>query len=454
MLSYALSIVLDGCDHHPTLLSILLDVTLEYRLLYLSSVLLRALLAVSVTLFHEGEPALCHPAHSGFLIELRNRWTSANRLESEFLNTLSVVLDEARCSASWCSKAVARLIQDQCKRDPILLSEVAVAAVNYIAQPKLHHAARTYKRSELALDSAQTFSTVGKQLTVWINSVFTLMFSTPESAASIYQAIHSFLSLRRQLDNHHQPGIFPSDELTGALVCTVTLLLFTYNSHLEQADIQLLTDFLAEIKPTTKTYSLWIVSTFATVTPATIFDCKARVQNFARFLVSLGFLQLEASLWACALRHVDAGLLSICGSQEVKIYHDELMALVDDAEQRCCQSLTGVDSDVDKTNEWDWEPLVGTWIRKPTVRRPDHRVSTRLPDKTMGCAPLTRSLSRKKRRIEWGRDTSKFICVLSRACSNHQVLHPKGTGDTAVSESLSDELLSSDDALNLFAHTL
>ena len=448
LLSHALSIVLDGCDHHPTLLSILLDVALEYHLLYQSTVLLRALLVASVTPLHQGEPALCHPAHSGFLIELRNRWTSADRLESEFLNALSVVLEDAHCSASWCSKAVARLIKDQCRRDPVLLSDVAFTAINYIAQPKLHYTARTYKRSEPARDGVQTYSIVDKRLTVWISSVFTLLFSATESHVSIYRPVLSFLSLRRQLDIHYRPGTCLSDDLTGALVCTATLLLFACNSSLEQADIQILVDFLVEIKPTTKTYSLWIESTFGLATPAAILDCKSRVQSFARFLGLFGFLRLEASLWACALRHVDAGLLSICGSQEVKIYHDELMGLVDDAEQRCCRSLTNVDDDSDKANEWNWEPLVGTWIRKSTERRSSYRVSTRPPENAKGCGPLTRSLSRKKRRLESGRD---FTCVLSNACSNRQILHPKGA-KTAI-ECPSDELPSSDDALNLFAHS-
>lgn len=76
MLSHALALILDVCPHNPTLLRILLDVTLDHGFVNESNTLLRELLSLSLS-SSGGPPPVSHPAHCGFLADLRSRWKLA-----------------------------------------------------------------------------------------------------------------------------------------------------------------------------------------------------------------------------------------------------------------------------------------------------------------------------------------------------------------------------------------
>src|ERR1700683_2500891 len=112
--------ILSTCPHHPTLLTVLLDVCLKWSLGHESCTLLRALLVASVSPAMTPSP-ICHPAHSSYLLDLCTTWTAENHkavngrsisTKSMFVHILVDVLTDTRVPDTWTCQAVTKLARE------------------------------------------------------------------------------------------------------------------------------------------------------------------------------------------------------------------------------------------------------------------------------------------------------------------------------------------------------
>ncbi|KAJ7594720.1 hypothetical protein C8J56DRAFT_927478 [Mycena floridula] len=434
LISHAFFIVLNASYHHPTLLSILLNVALEHGLME-SETILRALLVVSMSPNSALIPPICHAVHSGFLTDLHERWTSAGRPVGTFISILCDVLEEVQCSHAWSCKALCRLFSDRGGPELSALTNLASSLVHFLAD------------GGRRLEQSMTLA-INKQVQLWLHSNFTLL-RLSDGTSTVWQPVLSFLETCRV---HSSTNL--NVDLQAAVISVATELLRSFHAPLSDRELANVLQLL-DLKPSTSSYNFFIASTFGAVTGAeTLVECKAQVAQCAKLLRTFGLEQLEASLWACALRHVDTGSLAICGASKVEEYRRELMALVEDAEQRCFGSASDIS-------------YLPSPIPKPIPRllRPSAVPRAIRSRPSLPAAPLsilnreTRTAPPMPEVTRCHKKQRRTASILSVAFSQRDVLHPpkKSTKIPPVpkfDDSESDpenDIPSSEDCLNLFA---
>lgn len=479
-MSHALSIVLENCPRHPTLLRILLDVSLGYNLVHESTTVLEALLLVAFASPSGSQPLVCHPAHSDFLSDLRDTWISAGCSEQRFLAILCDVLVELGSPSAWSCRALHKLVGDISSRAEYSLISMMCRLVEQVSE--VHGGVITSITAQVdargpgpGSECLHPTAAMLKPLQTWLNACSASCFrlsmlmtssDSPDSTRATLESMIEFLSVCRDsgvftLDTFEQPH----QEVRSAILSIATLLLPVLDSS-SSRDVALVVELLKGAAPLTSAYKPLVTLIFSpTVDPKiTIKDRKHGVLRYATCLRAHGLLRLEASLWACALHHIEhpRDLLVLHGSDQIKTYHKELIHLVDDAEKRCFGS-SGADNrvvleDSQKTPrrdripcssaQWNWEPIVGSWVqasssRTPARKRaklyhaPARRASlTRLrpdnhpiaiesdtssdasDDEENHCDGGTRPLAAR-------RSLTNFTSILFDALSNRTVLHAK-----------------------------
>ena len=421
-MAHALDIVLHICPHYPTLLSILLDVCLAHKIVHQSNTLLRALLlvATSPVSIACSVPRLCHLAHSTYLTNLREKWSAHGRPDRGFVRILVDVLVDVRSPEAWSCKAVNKLAHLICSRDFSYFMHMIGGLTETIANIQLDIVVQRKRRSrKVGSDGCGQHEIIGltDRLLKWLNLGFDHLFTSPRRPQTVdldpefFQFVLDFFQLARSLGMHIYAAANERAaahlELPGTIICLATRCLS--HSAALTSDPQSVIDLLREVIPTTSTYSSLIAQIFApkpTCPPSIVKldDCKETVRAHADALRSYRLLHLEASIWACALRHVELSegerLVAVSASdKEIGVYRRELISLVDDAENRCfgfgtLDKSIGLEGRMDghcKSTrhrqcgeiqnpskfwihdgievfecEWEWEAMVGCWIRKST----------------------------------------------------------------------------------------
>ncbi|KAJ7782868.1 hypothetical protein B0H16DRAFT_1494687 [Mycena metata] len=448
LLAHSLDITL-RCPHHFTLLSILLDVCLQYDLEHESRFLLERLLQVAVSPIADANSPLrlCHPAHSNYLFDLLLKWNGAGRPPTGFIGILTTVLVQAARPELWSCKALTRFARGLQQQDFRSFMDMASQLVGSLVADEPH---------ETLIRKHRTFGAEESSLTVQLNKW--LNYSSPFPPSEHWPWIFEFLEQCRQSGVHRNIA----DPLAATVACWAT----HYLSITAPADDTCLHQLLKEISPTVTMYNHLIEKSFGIrqTTPPKLEEIRDILQAYACCLRAKGLLLLEASLWACALRFTETSkdLLGPCVSREkIARYREELMDLVDDAERRCfgrlgsspCQALRP---------RWEWEKSLGCWAERdlpPTKKAKLHHEPcndihvhrTYAEDETgHGCPESTFELS----------FTSLISSTLSRRTKLHpstpqRMLHPTLTYPRGQARTLhfEDTIPASEDALNLFAYT-
>jgi hypothetical protein len=480
LLAHSLDIILHF-PHHFTLLSILLDVSLQHDLYHESSVLLHWLLQAAVSPTSEVVSALrlCHPAHSSYLADLCQKWTQAGRPSSVFIRIVTTTLAKAARSELWSCKALVKFTRELHHQDFHSLMYMASQLLDSVADeerngnaPPMHRIFGT-KQSSLA-----------DQLNRWLNY------------SSSFPPFQDMAFVLDFLEQCHQSGVHQntSESLAATVACWATHYLSVVTPSVDtHASIYRL---LKDISPTVTMYNLLVEQSFGIkqTTAVKLQDSRVILRGYARCLRAKGLLLLEASLWACALRFVETStdLLGPCGSRkEVRQYRGELMDLVDDAERRCFGSgVRSVGSSPCQFG-WEWEETMRCWVQRdlPTPKkvkrhhelemRPaqrSNRVSA-MPPGPCTAIPLVSLHNHRPDDHDYNyADTLSsfelsFTSLISSALSNRTKLH---SGQPVSGQLLSptltrhcttpartlpspyypsdDTIPTSDDALNLFAY--
>ena len=399
MLSHAINLVLNTTVHHPTLLSILLDVTLAYGLLYESSTVLRALLFVALSPVSAGaRPPVCHSVHSIFLLELHTRWTGRGFPEQPFCRILIEVLHVVRSPEAWGSKAVHKLARDICSSNFVSFMELAGGCTSTALKLDSSDRRKIRATKPKKQDNSCVAMLLWARLREWLDIVCDHCITAEnsgESSSETSDAVYAFLELSLSSGLHHnvctvEDADIPHVDLQGAIVCLATYCLLSFFIPNLRADS--IANRLREITPRSSTFATLITKTFATLS---LDRGQSKLQSIAVILRLHDLPLLEASMWACALRQTELSTpKSLFGSgngiTEIRQYRDRLIDLVDEAEHRCF----GVDallpdprhkpsgyakgdalgSTTSHLNcKWEWEAMLRCWVHTghdhPSVKR-------------------------------------------------------------------------------------
>ncbi|KAF8054161.1 hypothetical protein FPV67DRAFT_1188109 [Lyophyllum atratum] len=386
VLSNALCLILNSTVHHPTLLIALLEISLGHTLYHESYILLRHVLYLALCPTTPSRtPPVCHAAHSNFFLDLHARWNAGGLSETTFFEVFLEVIEEVQCHDAWACKAVHKLAQVMHSRDFSSFTRLISAIAGFDAssgrrnfvpiegssrEPK---GDRFHTWTKMAFDRCPVPSSSGqsKETTEHIHAMGEMLLSTFASGYTYRKS-----SVAAQLS--------PIPDVHGLLVCIATCCLAS-QSHNRLASVYLI-DSLSDTVPQACTFTPLIAKVFSE-SAGRLNDFQQKLEHLASTLRASRLLLLEASLWACALRHIEHPMherrLAACnGTVHIQNYRHQLIGLADDAESRCFghEAIETPRTVLSRSNgslnnpssssrnhlngAWEWEALVGCWIRK------------------------------------------------------------------------------------------
>jgi hypothetical protein len=395
--------ILSTCPHHPTLLTILLDVCTMWSLGYESCTLLGALLMASVS--PTTASPICHPAHSSYLLDLCATWTVDRNetvdcrptyTKSVFVQILVDVLTTINTPNAWMCKAVTKLAREVRKSDFLSFVNLAAGLADTIGHIEGGERTRRVRGKTHHLSSTTSLrDRLGKWMSaildrLWANMGFAELeiLASPSVWFRELEPIVAFLrhaqSSALHFGCHHY--VIMEDELRDSTTCLATCCLSALSyQHGNTADVQDLVDLLSETTPITSTFDNLVAlvlngEDLSYSQKNWHKEVLYKLRKLAALLQSYSLLKLEASLWACALRCLERDSLGRSSLPDgVEMLKAQITDAVDDAEMRCFGSVTrpstskpqGSKRPSVEEGEWEWEEMVGCWIqRSPVLKRP------------------------------------------------------------------------------------
>ncbi|KAG0704659.1 hypothetical protein DFH29DRAFT_801421, partial [Suillus ampliporus] len=384
--SHALFLVLAICPHHHTLVSALLDICLSFGLVHESRHLLSVILE-NAFLSTTSPPPITHPGHVSYLADLLAKWISGNSKitpsitfplfsVSTFSRAIVDILAQSDVSL-WASKAVSRFARSVEATDIAsfitLLDSLVETVHNY--RPVCPSGKGKEKESpEIVV--------IYDRLHDWMNRLFAVISGASgaltDSRCPDIDSIVMLLSRCRSYGMHTlRLGASPEpsqDALPDAITILATHLYVTYS--LADYDSHLL-HLLREVSP--------IPTTFAPLVEhmhrSSAQDFISSLQQSSSTLQNHNLFRLDASLWACALRVFESTPKGT--SKEMQRIKFLLIDGVDEAERRLFGAGPPNSSPAVRlpgqsnrsrhahhrrpSGEWEWEEMVGCWIRKTPV---------------------------------------------------------------------------------------
>ncbi|KAH9025663.1 hypothetical protein EDB84DRAFT_1440339 [Lactarius hengduanensis] len=346
LVAHATSLVVDTCPNHPLLMLSLLGVALSHGLLTESEIFLRLFLIALIRPSRNGIPsAITHPMCASYLVKLCDEWAllppvtcvGAFTYRTFAAITLEVLVAHGPKQAWTCKSLLARLIE-------------AIA-----------------KRSWLAVHEHDEDSALLSRLAKWTGVITSDFFPIADEGADIPSDTHAeqFNSIAEILVSAFDAGIhlqLPTDDgddnadlrnHQAALVCAATLCLST--PLFSQTSAQKQHTLLALLRDATPDST-----TFGNIAHRPL----AHLRAIAGHLRSHDLGALEVALWTCAVEH------SGCVEPRTDpASHTALMDALSVAERRFYTANAG---------EWEWEDMVGSWVRRVSpVRGPSRKRARR-----------------------------------------------------------------------------
>lgn len=389
--------ILSICTHHYSLVTILLDLCLSCGLVHESTHLLNIVLAQAFLPHNPSHPPpATHPAHTDFLLDLHAKWTAGNKpsgsssdallfTTSTFCQAVFSILSQSSYSHSlWTSKVLNRLfhVVQSCDLDSYIVITHTLSRSFWDSSPNARQ------------DDVQSV-TLRDKLSEFMSNLFDLLFArndphlSPPTPSRIYATIdilYDCHAARLHCLRTSTPGS-PVD-LPDLITIFATHIFVAYRNSFDNPDRLLA--ILDNSNPVPTTYSKLMVYFSRLRDSRAIGDFMeaflAQLQMYSSTLRSEKLFVLDASLWACALHHFETSIATSQkgGSTLVTRYKQQLMEAVDAAERRCfgaamdsspIVSLSLGSSRAQRTKRgrlsghWEWEDMVGSWIRKTPVHK-------------------------------------------------------------------------------------
>ncbi|KAF8267663.1 hypothetical protein EI94DRAFT_1283668 [Lactarius quietus] len=365
LVAHATSVVIDTCPNHPSLMLSLLGVALSHGLLTESKIFLHSLLTALIRPSRNGVPsAITDPMYPSYLVELCEEWThlvpaaySSAFTRRAFAATTLEILIEHGPRQAWTCKSVTRLAQLFRTQDFGCFLSFLQGLIEAIAKWSRHAS------HEDPVEDCAVFSRLAKWTGVIASDFFAI---GDEGADSLNADAEQFHSISEILATAFNAGIhmqLPTDDSNGstdtrshqtALVCAATLCLFTpLFSRISTRKQNALLASLRDAMPDS--------ATFSSIAHRPLAHLRA-VAGHLR-LHDLG--ALEVALWTCAVEHS-----SRTEPRTDPATHTALMDALSSAERRfyMCTENAG---------EWEWEDMVGSWVRRGSPVRGPPRKSVR-----------------------------------------------------------------------------
>ncbi|KAF9222612.1 hypothetical protein BS17DRAFT_783135 [Gyrodon lividus] len=409
VVSHALSMILCICTPHHTLVNILLDYCLSLGLVPESTRLLTIIISQALlpsNPFHE--PPITHPAHTTYLVDLHAKWVAGNKqartpcgpqlfTTSAFCRVILGTLSQSlrpNCHTLWTSKVLDRLMRtfERCDIDSYI-SIVHAFAQSFWEISGSSPNASTHERGNAHILFLRN------QLSEWMTSLFDMLFpqhdnlslrSCPEVLSKICAVIDVLDDCRTaQLYSFRVSPAGSQFDLPDIITVFTTHIYVTSETSIYNTDRLLAILDGARPIPTTftklMTYlcRLQMAQTFESFVGSFL----SEIEVYSSVLRSQKLFGLDASLWACALHHFETSIASsqTRNSTLVTKYKRQLMDIVDTAERRCfggdildSSPSVPVSAHPKRTSHahrrrpsghWEWEEMVGCWIRKTPVHK-------------------------------------------------------------------------------------
>ncbi|KAG2746135.1 hypothetical protein P692DRAFT_20876316 [Suillus brevipes Sb2] len=294
--SHALPLAPANCPHHHTLVSTLLDICLSFGLVHESRRLLGIILKIAF-LSTNSPPPITHPGHVSFLADLLANGAIPLFSVSTFSRAVIDTLAQSNISL-WACKAVARFSRSVEVAD---IDSFITLLDSLVETMYHHHPVRSGKGKEKEnLDIVA----IRHRLHDWTNRLFAVTASTSaaladESRHLDIDCIVMLLDRCRSYGMHTlRLGTSPQssqEELPDAITILATHLHIAHS--LADYDSCLL-HLLREVSPIPTTFTRLVEHMHR----GSAQEFIASLQQFSSALQIHKLLQLDASLWACALR--------------------------------------------------------------------------------------------------------------------------------------------------------
>lgn len=411
IVSHALSIILSICTHHHTLMNTLLDHCLSFGLVHESEHLLTIILAQAFLPPNSSyPPPALHPGHANYLLDLHARWTTRNKLSGTSSDTLLFT------TSAFCQVLIDTLTQSSCNLHTIWTSRVLdrllhvvesydidsyISITRALSQSFSDGACETADQiqsdfgaegtsTDVLRGDAHTAMLRGK-VSELLSNLFDLLFirhSSPLASSRIYAAIeilHDCHAARLHRFRTTTPGA--SIDLPDMLIVFATHVFVAFRNLVNNFDSLLA--ILDDSSPVPTTFSKLMVyvsrlqgsQAFGDFVEAFLSELRLYSSAF----LSEKLFKLDASLWACALHHFETSIATSQTSSSVLVtmYKQQLMEAVEIAERRCfggdlinspvvsstCPAHAGRTHHARASGHWEWEDMVGSWIRQTPIHK-------------------------------------------------------------------------------------
>ncbi|KAG6866614.1 hypothetical protein C0991_000724 [Blastosporella zonata] len=489
LLSHALKLILTHCGDNATLLTRLLDVTLDHKLDYESTSLLQSLVSLAATRSPSNTPPICHSTHSNFFIDVYTRWTASGLPETTFFRIFIKALEVSRDRDIYASKAVNNIVQVMHTRDfASYLQFICVSSVLAVES----------RGPTLAPESEATEPLLPR-ISLWLKPILVSLPSTTTGWEAL-QALAKYSDDICELLVYILPlvcntGVPELPERLGTDIQTVLLSLSVQWLAVRGLPLQKLIEKLSVTLPHASTFTPLVAKAFAD-SDGCLDAFRSVIQDLSTTLSLSNLLHLNASLLACALRYIEQPsyerkLATRSTTSEIQHYRHQLITLADEAEDRfvrprakslvsqCerppCPITTPLRREMFRDIS-EWEPRSGMWLLKSEDRRSarkkrkmaEGRISFPLRSQRSGNLGLPPNSGHAKVQASNGHKPM-FSALLSSAAAKRAMLHPpqklpcvrsqseardvsandmEGSDDDFQPVSFSD-----DDALDLFGWT-
>lgn len=376
---HALHIILDSCPPHASLYLALLDVTLEHRLYHESEVLLDAAFEHAFECSQDKLPRISNLAHRRFLVDLYCKWDTRFS-PFTFVRSVTGALQRAPSDAVWASRATKRLVRKLIRHNinllPTLLSGLMDIVLICRQKPRSKQTETGYL--EIQLREWLNMGIEACTSTMWRTSDSQIAIQNETFVEDILDNCCSWISRHRSRDDEDLSRYGFID----AIGCLYALWLVSGPRTIDKRDT--LYALVQQTPPSSSTFTPICHGIFRT---RSLDECENILQAFSYILYIHRLFQFRASLWACALYHVEEPeieqiLIGKSGQEQVRKFRLCLIERVDEAERECFAGAGNValhgsgkskDSEIpygddevagESSVHWDWEPTVGCWFRR------------------------------------------------------------------------------------------
>ncbi|KAG9316424.1 hypothetical protein JVU11DRAFT_2458 [Chiua virens] len=371
IVSHALSMILSICTHHHTLVTILLDHCLSSGLVHESTLLLHVTLAQALLPSNPNyPPPVTHPTHINYLLDLHTKWTTGNNPSVASSSSLLFT------TSTFCQAVLGRLSQSSSSNATMLWTSKVLNRLLYAIESSDIDSHITYNPDKLSELMSSLFDLLFSQR----DSLFYLR--TPSRIYAIIDILHHCYDAQLHCFRIKPQGV-PID-LPDIIVVFTTHMLVAFRNSIENPN--LLLAILNYSKPIPQTFHKLMVHLTCSEENQTCGDFfesfLSELKSYSSALCSAELFTLEASLWACALRHFETSVASSQKGDSVLVmrYRRQLMEAVDTAERQCfggdscpvipLSNYSKRAGPGPRTSKgWKWECAVDSWIRQTPVNK-------------------------------------------------------------------------------------